>query len=271
MERKNKTILQLLFFVLLLAGCKSSKDVTSATGKVNLQQIKNLPAVSGGMEGVAAKMKLSAVIDGKTLSSAGNLKVKKGCGVQLSITPLGLFEAARVEFLPLYVQYINKLEGEYARINYSDVSILQELGITYALLESVFLNGIYIPSAMNIDEVLKDVSVVSTGGTTVITDKMNDITYEYYIDDATGLLVKSVGTYRNGTSVSCAYGDFKQVGERYFPASIELSLGGANKVMKLSFMLSKIKDNEELNPTLPSSSYKKVAPSAFLKILGINK
>lgn len=271
MERKNKTILLLLFFVLLLAGCKSSKDATSTMGKVNLQQIKSLPAVSGGMEGVAARMKLSAVIDGRTLSSAGNLKVKKGSGVQLSITPLGLFEAARVEFLPLYVQYINKLEGEYSKMNYSDVSLLQELGISYALLESVFLNGIYIPSAMSIDEVLKDVSVVNAGGATVITDKMNDITYEYYIDDATGLLVKSVGTYKNGTSVTCVYGDFKQVGERYFPAVIELSLGGINKVVKLSFMLSKIKENGALTPTSPSASYKKVAPSAFLKILGINK
>ena len=63
----------------------------------------------------------------------------------------------------------------------------------------------------------------------VVTYKAADIIYEYHINKAAGLLTKSVGTYKNGTSVTCTYANFRQVGTAQFPAAIELTLGGINR------------------------------------------
>lgn len=268
MERKNKIVLLLLLAVLILAGCKSSKTASVATKATEVEQIKKLPAVSDSLAGISARMKLSANINGKSISSAGSIKVKKGGGVRLSITPLGLFEAARVEFLPQSAQYINRLDNEYSQMNYSSVAALQELGLSYSLLESVLLNAIYIPSGMSMNEALAGATLSSGQGAILIVNKMKDVLYEHHIDAATGLLIKSVGIYKNGTSVSCVYDNFQQVGNRSFPASIELALGGSGNPVRLSFSLSKIKENNDFTPTTPPASYKRVAPSSLLKLLG---
>lgn len=264
---RNSIILILLFAVFVLVGCRSSKTA-SVVAKADVEHIKSLLAVDGSPVGVSAKMKLAADVDGKTVSSSGNFKAKKGAGVQFSIVPLGLFEAARVEFLPCYVQYINKMDAEYSQLNYAGVAQLGELGINYELLEAVLLNGIYVPSNMSVDDFLATISVTRDGGAMLVSNVMNNITYEYYIDERTGLLIKSVGTYRNGANVSCVYGDFQPLGERMFPASVELSLGGADKQLKLRLSLSKIRENGEFKATTPSASYKKVTPASLLKLFG---
>lgn len=269
MVRKNNTLLLcLLMAVLLLASCKSSKETATQSAKVHIEQIKKTTAVSGALSGVSAKMRLSANINGRQLSSSGNLKALKGGGVQLAITPLGIFEAARVEFLPLYVQYINKIEAEYARVDYSSIALLKQHGIGFALLESLFLNCIYVPAGLSMDSFLAAATIVDAGENMVVTYKAADITYEYHINKVTGLLAKSVGTYKNGTSVTCAYGKFQQVGDAQFPAAMELTLGGAGLGATLSFSLSRIKESNEFAPTLPSASYKKVSPESLLKLLG---
>ena len=269
MVRKNNTLLLCLFLsVLLLAGCKSSKDSATETAKAHIEQIKKTAAVSGGLSGVSAKVRLSANINGKQVSSSGSLKALAGAGVQVSVTPLGIFEAARVEFLPLYVQYINKIEAEYARVDYSGIALLKQHGIGFTLLESLFLNRIYIPAGLSLDSFLAGATVADAGENMIVTCKAADITYEYHINKATGLLAKSVGTYKNGASVTCEYGKFQQVGAAQFPATMELTLGGAGIGASLSFSLSRIKENSEFTPTLPSASYKKVSPESLLKLLG---
>ncbi len=266
MARKNKILLFLSLALLLFCGCKSSKRAVSAIAKSDVELVNRLAAEGGGIEGISAKVKLSANIDGKAVSSPGNLKVKKNCGVQLSITPLGLFEAARVEFLPAYVQYINKFDAEYSQIDYNGLSLLKELGIGYALLESVFLNKIYMPSDIN--EFLSNISVERDRGLLVITNKAQGITYKYYIDEAKGLLIKSIGAYNGGAAVSCEYGSFQQLGEYHFPTTMKLSLEGVNKAINITFSLSKVRENNEFKPTTPSASYKKVSPASLLKAFG---
>lgn len=269
MVRKNN-ILLLLFTLslLLLAGCKSSKDSGTATSKAHIEQLKKMSALNNGLNSLSAKMKLSANINGKAVSSSGSIKAQKGGGVQLAITPLGLFEVARVEFLPLYVQYINKIEAEYARVDYSSIALLKQHGIGFALLESLFLNSIYIPDGLSVEKFLSMATVKTAGENMMVSHKVGDITYEYYINNATGLLTKSVGKYKNGTSVTCEYGNFQQVGTARFPAAIELTLGGASIGASLSFSLSRIKENGGFTPTTPSASYKKVSPESLLKLLG---
>lgn len=266
MARKSKYILLFLFSLLMLAGCKSSKTATTAPADV--EQIRNLITANAGTQGVSAKVKMEAYVNGRSLSSPGNIKVKRGAGVQLSVTPLGLFEAGRVEFLPLYAQYINRIKGEYSQLYYSAVPQLKELGISYELLESVLLNSIYVPAGTSMEALLKSASVVADGDNLLLTTKIKDISYVYSINTTTGELVQSTGTHAKGTTVKCVYSDFQSLGERAFPSRIELSFGGDGKSLKLTLDLSRIKGEVSFNPATPSPSYEKVAPASLLNLLG---
>ena len=261
MVRKNNIILLLFLLVaVVFTGCKSTRSVLKDknTTDLSLADIEKMPAVQGGLSAFSAKMKLSANASGSTFSSQGTIKVKEGEGVQLSIVPLGLFEAARVEFSPLYVLVINRLKKEYSIVHYSNISILEQLGLNHALLESVLQNRVYIPGSLPVGEALQAMDITAEGDTLVLSSVLNGITYRYYIEKATGLLLKSTGTHSNGTAVTCVYEGFQPVGEKMHSHCITLTLAGAEKPVELSFLLSKVKEDYDYNATSPSSSYKKV-------------
>lgn len=261
MVRKNNIILLLFLLVaVVFTGCKSTRSVLKDKNKIGLSlaEIERMPAVQGSLSAFSAKMKLSAKASGSTFSSQGTIKVKEGEGVQLSIVPLGLFEAARVEFSPLYVLVINRLKKEYALVHYSNISILEQLGLNHALLESVLQNKVYISGNTSAGKALQAMDITAEGNCIVLENVTNGITYRYYIERATGLLLKSIGKHSNGTTVTCIYEGFQPIGENMHPHSITLTLAGAEKPVELSFLLSKTKEDYEYNATSPSSSYKKV-------------
>ena len=271
MVRKNNIILLLFLLVaVVFTGCKSTKSVQKDKNTIGLSlaEIERMPAVQGSLSAFSAKMKLSANVGGGTFSSQGNMKLKEGEGVQLSVAPLGLFEAARVEFSPLYVLVINRLKKEYSLVHYNNIALLEQLGLNHALLESVLLNRIYIPGDCSAGEALQAMDITAEGDILVLSSVLNGITYRYYIEKATGLLLKSTGTHSNGTTVTSLYEGFQPVGGSLYPHSITLTLSGATKPVELSFLLSKVKEDYDYNATSPSSSYKKVGIIDLFEALG---
>ncbi len=271
MARKNNTILLLILLsAILLVGCKSTKTAQTAEAlpTIPLAEIKAMQAVQGASAGYSTKMKLTLDAPGKDLSLQGTLHLKEGEGAQLSITALGLFEVARVEFSPLYLLIMNRLKKEYSMVHYSNVSLLQQLGLNYNTLESVLQNRVNLSAFQSVDDALRSMKISLTGDTLRLSHKAEGITYDYYILKSNGLLVKSVGTYGNGAAVTCVYEGFRPVGEKQFPHSITLMLSGSSAPVKLSLLLNKVTETLEYSATAPSSSYKKVSATDLLEGLG---
>ncbi|MBQ8270303.1 MAG: DUF4292 domain-containing protein [Bacteroidaceae bacterium] len=271
MAKRNNTILLLLLLsAILLVGCKSTKTAQTADAApaIPLSEIKAMQAIQGAPAGYSTKMKLTFETIGKNISSQGTLRLKEGEGIQMSVTPLGLFEVARVEFSPLYVLMMNRLKKEYSMVHYSNVSLLQQLGLNYTLLESVLQNKVNLPATKPADESLRAMNITFTGDTLRLSHKADGITYDYYIVKSSGLLVKSVGTHGNGTAVTCLYEGFRPVGEKLFPHSITLMLSGSAAPVKLSLLLNNVNETLEYSATAPSSSYKKVSATSLLEALG---
>lgn len=262
---KNSSIILLSLIVLLLSGCRSSRTASDGVAITDIKQIESLASVSRELSGLSAKMKLSLTTGGKSVSSSGTIKVCRGVGVQLAVTPLGLFEAVRVEFLPEYIQYIDKLNSNYAQVDYSD---LVGLGLDGSLLVSVFMNRIHIPDGLSAEDVLRSMTVSHDNGSMVLSTQIDGITYKYFIDEVSGLLVKSIGA-AGGVAVECLYGDFQTVGNEQMPASVVLSLTGTGKDIELSFQFSRMKELSIFEATIPSASYKKVQASDILESLGV--
>ncbi len=267
-KRNNIIALLCLFAALLLAGCKTTKSAheQAAAATIPLVEVEKMQAVQGFLPAYSAKMKLTANVGGSTLSSQGTLKMKEGEGVQMGITPLGLFEAARAEFSPLYVLVINRLKKEYSLVHYSNIALLQQLGLNHALLQAVLQNRVNLPEDKTTAKALAAMDITLEGDTLLLATASNGITYKYYIEKSSGLLLKSVGAH-GGTTVTCLYEAFRPVGDKLFPHNITLTLGGAAKPVELSFQLSKVKEEHDYTATPISSSYKKVGVVDLLDAL----
>lgn len=266
MVRKSNIyyIAVLLAVLVSFTACRSTKSAGDGSAQlVEALQLKSMPAIKGGVSGVGAKAKIALDVNGKPLSVSGSVKMLEGVGAYLSVTPLGLVEAATISFTPTYVQAVNRLKGEYVKQDYSAVSFLQSLGLDYSLLQSVLMNRIYVPGGKSIAESLGAMKVRREGENVVLTTSSQGITYEYFIDVATGLLVRSEGVHAGGTRVQCYYSDFKEVGKELFPSYIEIASGS----VRLSLSLSKMNVVDNLKIQAPPTRYKKVGVSELLNSL----
>lgn len=268
---KNNTIfITLLLAATIMVGCKSAKTVQKggASGEIPHPDIVAMQAVTGTLPGYSAKTKFTLNTTDRQFALQGTLRLKENRGVQMSIAPLGLFEVARVEFASLYVLIINRLEKEYSQLHYGNIQLLKQLGLDYKILESILQNRIYLPSGTEAEKALAAMDITLDGDTLSLKTKADGIAYEYRILKNSGLLVKSIGTYGDGTAVTCVYGDFRPVGERMFPHKIALALSGTASPVALSFVLSNVKETLEYSPVAPSPSYKKVSIAGLLDALG---
>lgn len=251
----------LLFW--MVNGCASSKKGAAASG-VSIKELKSLPAVNSGLSHLTAKVKLSASIGGKEFSANGNIKIKRGEGLLISINALGgLIEVARVEMTTEKMLLIYRLGREYAEVRYSDVEALDRLGINYSMLEAILLNELFTPDGGSVEKELSKMDVaVANGEILLSTERKNGIKYSFHIEQSSGCLQLTQGDYNSRVNVNCNYSDFSEADGRLFPRQIRFSV--ANSSLELKFTNIKT-DNFKLNRTTELSSYKKVDISTLLK------
>ena len=252
----------LLSVLLAVNGCASKK--LSSSGGVTVQELKSMQAISTVLPHLSSKVKLTANIGGKELAVNGNLKIKRGEGMLISINALGgLIEVARVELTDEKMLLIYRLGREYAEVRYSDVETLDRLGIDYSMVEAVLLNEVFAPGGKSVEKYLSKMNVTAANGEIILsTEREAGMQYDFHIEQNSGCLQLTCGDYNNKLSVDCNYSDFAEVGARLFPRQIRFSLANYT----LDFKLSNPKaDSFKLSSTTDLSSYKKVAVSSLIK------
>ncbi len=264
---RKSSILVLLFAAILVSGCKSSKvagDATDVTA-TQVELIKSMPAIEGVTDALSAKARFTLDAAGKNFSSSGTLKVQENSGVQLVISPLSIFEIARLEFTPTTATFINRVAKEYSTVDYATIPLLTNAGISYPMLESLFLGKIYLPAGKS----LSDIKVSSSAEEIELSFDDNDISYSYSLSPSTGLLLKSSGRHKYGTEFTAIYSNYQSADGPQLPARILLSLNSTAVKATLLFELSQMRTDASFSPTKPSSSYKKKNVGDIIKSLGI--
>ena len=269
-KRDVNRILFLIALLLTVASCSTRKSVAllSPDDKAAAQVVASSPAAVSIVENLSGSVKLAADVAGKSFSSSGTVRIKSGEGVQIGIVPLGLFEVACLEFLPLNLRFINKLEKEYADVPYVSVDFLQKSGIDYSMLESVLLNRIFIPGrgAGNVET---DFSYsVTPEHVVATTGEIDGIVYTFTVERATGNLVTTVGKHSSGATVTCTYGNFASLDGRPFPNTVSLVLGGVGKPASLTFRFSGLKTKNVSLTQRKVSSYDKIPVGDIVDALG---
>lgn len=265
----SKCLLPFVLLLLLLTGCSARKSAMGDSPSAMASSLALLPSANSNVEYLTSTLKINASVGNKDLSVKGKLRVKEDDGAQISVTPLGLIEAACIELLPRTLKFIYKIDKVYIDAPYADISLFGGSGTDYKLLESVLLNRMFSPDGTPLKKALKGMKIVKEGEyITATTSDKHSVVYKFYID-GNGNLVKSEGSYASGLKAVCRYSDFTELDGVPFPQSIELSFSGNGTPVTLVLKMSNVRSDEfDFSPRNVSSSYRAISLERMIELIG---
>ena len=139
-----------LMLCILLASCRSKKEVVSTTTTVSDNTTIGVPSSQGDKQPadakqqeetcVTAKVRLELSSNGKSTSVGGMLRMKRNDVIQLSLVTFGVLEVARIEMTPEYFLLVDKMGRQYVKASYNDVSFLRDADVDFYTIQSYFWN-----------------------------------------------------------------------------------------------------------------------------------
>ena len=264
----------ILFLLLMsvLVGCSAPKGLVKGNGisSSEVAVFSALPSFNRDAGYLSANVRMTATVNGESASTKGKLRIRRGEGVQVSATAMGLMEAACFEFLPDVVRFIYKIDKIYAESPYRDVSFLQGTGTDYTVLESLLMNAVFSQDGRPLREALPGMSCVDTGGyMTLVTSGRGRSMYSFTFEKNSGNLIRCEGKYADGGLFVCRYSDFVAVDGVPYPSVVELEFHGEGNEASLLFKMSGIKSSEfKFSPRRVSAAYERVSLEGLLDSVG---
>ncbi len=261
----------LLLFIVLLASCSTKKKVVNPLldnniAGVALAELPSMAPDSLSLGSLSSNVKLALKVGKDNIPLSGKMRLQGGEGVQISITPLGLVEVACIEFLPPNIRLIYKIKKILSDVPYSEARAIGLSGISYGVLESLFLNRVFIPDGRSALHSPGEIGLEQQGDHIVLTaGDQAAIVYRFFIEKATGNLVRSEGVSSTGESFVCEYSAFTNLNGRPFPSRMTLSFkGDANVTMDIEHSKMSIKPFNFASRSV-GSSYRKLSVGEFIK------
>lgn len=286
-----KCYLYIALVALTLTACRSSKSAvkapdtnTSASTKTThitnntaaLASVKKVAAMHLSQQGVTAstKVRLSGV-GGKDLSVNGKLQMKRNNVIRLSLRFLGM-EVGLMEFTPNDVLVVDRMNKQFVRAKYSEVSFLRQAGLDFYALQSLFWNELFIPGQHTLSaEGLGRFELVQKAGLNVLTPKNTPkLAYHFYADPQANtiqrLQVRSNNAAEKG-EFAFNYDGFEQFGGRPFPTQMRMVVTGTGKKdITLALSLSSLKADASFDTrTTVSAKYTQRSVQQVLGQLGM--
>lgn len=262
----------IMFFV---ESCVSSKKHnTSFDTSMPIVPAEHFALVKNNFskeKNLTAKVGFTLVLDGKSISTNGTLKMKKDDVIQVSLVDpvLGMMELGRLEFTPTKVLLVDRMNKQYIDVPYSDLDFLQKANVDFNTLQSLFWNEVFEPGNSSPEAASFKYRYVDNGLIGMdYTDRM--LAYTFLTERTTGLLSKSTvtGADKGNYQMDFDYSDFTDFEKGRFPKKLVLTFTDGLHQMTLEFNLSSIRNSSEwLSRTTVSSKYKKVDAETIFKKL----
>ena len=266
------------FAMLGLAACGTQRTVVAPTTDPapsttfsTEQFFRKVESNRSYEQALTAKVKVTVDAAGKSLSTSGQLKMKRGDVIQLSLVDpiLGAVELGRMEFTPNRVLIIDRINKQYIDVPYSEVGFLKKANVDFNTLQSLFWNQVFVPGQTT-SEVSDFTISKATGGTVDIaySDRMLD--YHFSTALQTGILTRTTITNNRDADgrFSFDYDKFSDFQGTQFPRSMVMSFVMSGQTSSLTLSLSSLKNTTEwLTQTSVPSKYIKADPEKIFKML----
>lgn len=275
---------------LALTACRSSQNVQAGQGGRSNQATTTTPinrsqeqanrseatAYAASAAGVkahtdwltaSAKVQLGGT--GKDLSVNGQLRMKRGEVIRLSLRFLGI-EVGLMEFTPSGVLVIDRMNKRYVQAAYTDVPFLQTAGLDFYTLQALFWDELFVPGTHDAagQAARFALSHTADGKTTLSLTDTPKLHY-IFVTNPQGKYIEQVRVSRPGVKTddfSCTYDSFEAFAGRQFPTRLALQTRASNKNFTLTLDLSSLKTNDGWETrTTPPTRYARMSLDQVLK------
>ena len=276
----------ILSFAFLLTACHSSKNATR--DKLPKSEVTNVTTVTTQQQALeatkrAANLKLTASgvtastkvrlsgIGGKDLSVNGKLQMLRNKVVRISLRFLGM-EVGIMEFTPNNVLVIDRMNKQYVRAAYTDISFLRQASLDFYSLQSLFWNELFLPGEHTLQAAdLTRFSLSAQDNQNVLQPQGTPrLAYKFYTDPTNETIHRLQVTSSNKADrgeFAFNYDGFEQFCGRPFPTNLQMAVTGTGKKdISLSLNLSSLKATTDIEPTTSVSS--KYTQRSVQQVLG---
>lgn len=269
--------IMLLCIVLASCGTKKQTVASGGGGKSGIAPLENIvQTVNANRQDetfATAKMNFSFASGDKSASVGGTLRMKRNDVIQLSLVTFGILEVARIEMTPEYFMGIDKVNKQYIRATYQDVSFFKKAGIDFYTLQALFWDELFVFGGSNSMPTDKQFKKSMEGERAKLTnDESQHAVLTFLVNMLTGLVQQaSVSPRTQGSSpyLTWEYAEFGSFGQKRFPTKHFLTIPNDGKPIKASLSLSNLKNDSgwETRTDTPKRNYKEVTIEQLMSLL----
>lgn len=270
MKHYLKHLPALLLCAALLASCGTKKQAVASggAGKTELAALEHIVQTVNANRPdetfATAKLNLSFSSADKGASIGGTLRMKRNDVVQLSLVTFGILEVARIEMTPDYFMGIDKINKQFIRATYQDVSFFKKAGIDFYTLQALFWDELFLFGGSGTTPSDKQFKKSMEGEKAILTnDESQHAVLTFLVNTLTGLIQQTtVAPHSQDASpyLTWEYAEFGNLGQKRFPTRHALTISGSGTPIKASLSLSNLKNdsNWETRTETPKGHYKEV-------------
>lgn len=257
MKRYSIRLFLVALMVIGMASCRSSKQaqgtdsqsissVTTSTPSSRESIVDKVVANQVDSKFVTAKLNLQLVAGSRDVSIGGNLRMKRDDVIQLSLVFLGLFDVGCMEFTPDYILVMDRMNHQYIKVNYADVSFFQEAGLNFNVFQSLFWDELFVLSDKSVK--LKDSQFQVTRSSQQVTLRNTDSRWVAlnFLLNALGDRVSQTSitpkqTQAPSASLTWNYLAYDMLGTQEFPTRMRIDMNTGKKPVQATLSLSNLR------------------------------
>ena len=261
--------------VAFMASCSSSKRASKMPMVGNLtgtEYVEKVITSAPDWTSFSGKTSLELDLGKKEKMHVGaSLRIRRGEVIQLSVTPVLGIEVARLELTPQGMLLVDRMNKRFVRASFAEVSQLLHVELDFHILQSLFLNELFLPGKVSLGtEDVAAFELTTLGSQAKIQPKkMKRINYQFFTSSENGALERTiVGLKGTEFSLDWDYGDFTNLDGRLFPRRTNVSVKGTTETYALNMKMSRLSVNGKWSgKTQLSSKYKEISLAEILKVL----
>lgn len=262
-----------LLVLLALTGCRSSRQAEAPAARIRRQQQSEmlipLAQYPAGVETATAKTSISLNYNGIPATVKGRLRMRRDEVVQMSITAFGLMEIALVEFTPKGAYFIDKVNKQYARYDYSS-GVMNLAGFNFNAIQALFWNRLFIPGEKDVWRKTTDFVLTDAGAQRLIEPKRQRMLKCQFYTDASYKQLQQTNLQLQQYGITWHYGKFETADSYTYPTTHEVSVSGNTHTLGAHIGLTGVSTVDTgWKSTTDLSRYREVELEQIMSILNM--
>ncbi len=275
---KQNIYIKYVYIILVTAvitACSSSRKTVEAPiigGLKSSDYVEKVIGMSPFWQSLSGKVVLNLSLEqGKSTKINATFRLKRDESIQLSVAPLLGIEIARLEISPDGILGLDRMNKNYVKVSFEEVSRWARTDLSFSILQSLFLNEFFIPGKPQVEVADADVFRISLvdGRALLETEDERHLTYSFFISPDQGLLQESrIGLSGTPYMLQWKYDAFRTLDGHAFPERMCLSVSGGNKpaILDMKFSRLNVGGDWEVHTKIPAR-YAQVKVEDLLKLL----